>query len=116
MPFPKKERDAPAEGEERLRRVEQREHDTEEKVQKLQDVLKNVEQRSAQAQKYALLKLLLKAGLLTAPLWLLFILSLRTDITLYLSVWGIALVLLLYFGTLGMYLYFRYLKKPGEEQ
>ena len=99
-----------------LRRVEQRERDTEEKVQKLQDVLNHVEQRSAKAQKYALLKLLLKAGLLTAPLWILFILSLQTDITLYLSVWGIVLVLLLYFGTLGMYLYFRYLKKPGEGQ
>ncbi|MDO8642868.1 MAG: hypothetical protein Q7R76_04790 [Candidatus Woesearchaeota archaeon] len=114
MPFPKKEGDEPADSE-RMQRLEQRESQTEEKVQKLQEVLKNVEQRQQQGKKYAILKLLIRAGLLTAPLWVLFLLSLKTDVTLYLSVWGIALVLLLYFGTLGLYLYARYLKK-GEEQ
>lgn len=115
MPFPKKERDQEKiENEVRLRMLEEKEHTTQDKVRALEDVLRKVTKRRETASTYSFLKLLARAALFTAPLWLLFVLSFETDLTLYLSPWGIALILLIYFGTLGLYFYFRYVKPRGE--
>lgn len=115
MPFPKKERDREKiENEVRLRMLEEKESTTRDKVRVLEDVLKKVTTRRETAGTYSFLKLLARAALFTAPLWLLFALSFETDLTLYLSPWGIALILLIYFGSLGLYFYFRYVKPRGE--
>ena len=116
MPFPKKERnkERDLENEIRLRVLEDKERTTQDKVHALEDVLRKVTKRRETASNYSFLKLIVRASLFTAPLWLLFVLSFETDLTLYLSPWGIALILLIYFGSLGLYFYFRYVKPRGE--
>ena len=118
MPFPKKERDreSDVENEVRLRMLEEKERTTQDKVRALEDVLHKVTKRRETADTYSFLKLLARVALFTAPLWLLFVLSFETDLTLYLSPWGIALILFIYFGTLGLDFYFRYVKPRGETQ
>ncbi len=113
MPFPKKERDEGA-TEARLQVLEEKEHATQEKIQTLEAVLKNVKERGKKEQRFTLLKAVIRAVLFTTPLWLLFVLSLETDLTLYLSAWGIALILILYFGTVALYFYFRYLRPEAH--
>jgi Flp pilus assembly protein TadB len=94
-----------------MRELQKKEASAEKKIRHLEKVLTKMQKRQKYARGFTILKLLIKAFLFSAPLWLLFALSFETEISLHLSLWGILLLLLLYFGTLGMYFYFRYYKR-----
>lgn len=81
-----------------------REAANERKIRLLQRQVQTLKKR----QKYSIIKLIIKIILITLPLWAVFYLSFETDFSIELSVVGIILFFILYFGTLGMYFYFKY--------
>ena len=74
------------------------------KIRLLQRQVRQLQKR----QKYGFLRLLIKIVLVTLPLWAVLFLSFETDISVSLTLTGIILFFLIYFGTLGLYFYFRY--------
>ncbi len=108
MPYPKKRL---KNKESRVYKLQKREAAQEKKIRHLEKVLTKMQKRQKYAWGLSMLKLLVRVFLFTSPLWLLFMMSFETDVSLHLSPWGIALLLFIYFGTLGMYFYFRYKKK-----
>ncbi|HIH46996.1 TPA: hypothetical protein HA297_01740 [Candidatus Woesearchaeota archaeon] len=84
--------------------LDKREEENKKRIRILEKQLKTVQKR----QQYSFVKMLLKVLLMTLPLWALFFISFETDISIELSVIGIILFFVVYFGTVGLYLYFKY--------
>lgn len=84
--------------------LEKREEENKKRIRILEKQLRSVQKR----QQYSFVKMLLKVLFMTLPLWALFFISFETDISIELSVIGIILFFVIYFGTLGLYLYFKY--------
>ena len=86
------------------KRGHRKEAANERKIRILQRKVRTLQSRD----KYKSIKIIVKLILVTLPLWAVLLFSFDADFSLELSPFGIGLFLLVYFGTLGMYFYFKY--------